>query len=79
VKKMSVGNNIRRLRETKGISQVQLAKDAGITQAMLCQIERETKNPSLQVGAEIARLLDCPLESLLNVPCEDGEKRDDIM
>ena len=38
---------------------------AGVTQAMLCQVERGTKNPSLQLGAEIAKILDCSLESLL--------------
>ena len=46
---MSVGANIRRIREEKGLTQAYVAEQAGITQAMLCQIERETKNPSLQV------------------------------
>ena len=61
---MSVGTNIRRIREDKGISQKQLAKEAQISQSMLCQIERETKSPSLQVGIEIARLLGCDVETL---------------
>ena len=50
---MSVGANIRRIREE---------------QAMLCQIERETKNPSLQVSVEIAALLDCDVKDL----CDNG-------
>lgn len=62
---MSVGENIRRIRTDKGITQAYLAEHAGITQAMLCQIERGTKNPSLQVGIEIARLLECTVEDLL--------------
>lgn len=62
---MSIGTNIRRIREEKGISQVSLAEQAGISQAMLCQIERGTKNPSLQIGVELARLLDCQVETLL--------------
>ncbi len=61
---MSVGENILRLREKQGITQVRLAEDAGISQAMLCQIERGTKNPSLQVGRELARLLGCEMEDL---------------
>ncbi len=61
---MSVGANIRRIREEKGLTQAYVAEQAGITQAMLCQIERETKNPSLQVGVEIARLLGCKIEDL---------------
>jgi len=65
VEKVSVGENIRRMREKAGLRQVDLAEQAGVTQAMLCQIERGTKNPSLQLGAEIARILDCRLECLL--------------
>ena len=44
------------------MTQAYLAEQAGITQAMLCQIERGTKNPSLQVGQEIAHLLGCTVE-----------------
>lgn len=62
---MSVGENIRRIREEKNLTQAYVAEEAGISQAMLCQIERGTKNPSLQVSAEIARLLKCSLDSFL--------------
>lgn len=62
---MSVGENIRRIREQKNITQAWLAEHAGIAQPTLCQIERGTKNPSLQVSAEIARLLGCRLDDLL--------------
>ena len=62
---MSVGANIRRIRQEKHISQIELAQKAGITQSMLCQIERETKNPSLQVGRELALLLGCTVDDLL--------------
>ena len=62
---MSVGDNIRRIREKAGLTQVYVAKQAGVTSAMLCQIERGTKNPSLQVGAEIAKVLGCSIENLL--------------
>ena len=62
---MNVGRNIRNLREHRGITQVQLAEKVGITQAMLCQIERGTKNPSFQVGAEIAKSLSCKVDDLL--------------
>lgn len=62
---MSIGENIRALRERSGISQAQLADKAGISQPMLCQIERGTKNPSLQVGKEIACALNVSIETLL--------------
>ena len=62
---MSVGENIRRIREMKEIPQVELAEKAGVTQAMICQIERGTKNPSIQVAAEITGVLGCALEDFL--------------
>lgn len=64
VERLSVGANIRRIREEKGLSQAYVAERVGITQSMLCQIERETKNPSLQVSAEIAKQLNCKIEDL---------------
>ncbi|MFR4440012.1 MAG: helix-turn-helix domain-containing protein [Hungatella sp.] len=62
---MSVGENIRNIRQEKGLTQAYVAKQAGITQAMLCQIERGTKNPSLQIGKEIADVLGCALDRLI--------------
>ena len=60
-----VGENIRRLREKRQIPQNVLAESVGVSPAMICQIERGTKNPSLQVGKEIADVLDCDIEKLL--------------
>lgn len=60
-----VGENIKKLRSNQNISQASLARDVGITQSMLCQIEKGTKNPSLQVGKAIADALGCSMEKLL--------------
>lgn len=60
-----VGTNIRHLREAQNMTQGELARQVGITQAMLCYIERGSKNPSLQVGYEIAQALQCKVEDLL--------------
>lgn len=62
---MSVGDNIRRIREEQRLTQIYVAEKVGISQAMLCQIERGTKNPSLQIGKEIADVLGCSIEKLL--------------
>lgn len=61
---MNVGENIRIRRESLGISQAELAENVGISQAMLCQIERGTKNPSIQVGRAIAGFLNCSMDEL---------------
>lgn len=61
---MSVGENIRNIRLEKGVTQIWLADKAGITQAMLCQIERGTKNPSIQVGKAIADAMHISMDDL---------------
>lgn len=60
-----VGENIQKIRKDKKISQASLASSIGVTQSMLCQIERGTKNPSLQVGKAIADALGCSMDELL--------------
>ena len=59
---MSIGANIRSRREALGLSQAHVAEETGISQSMMNQIERGTKNPSLQVSLEIARILQCKVE-----------------
>ena len=60
---MNVGENIRIRRESLGIKQAELAENVGISQPMLSQIERGTKNPSIQVGRVIAKYLNCIIET----------------
>lgn len=62
---MAVSERVRDLREQKGISQRQLAEDVGVSQSLINQIERGTKNPSLQVACSIAEALDCKVEDLV--------------
>lgn len=59
---MSVGENIKKIRLERGMQQAELAEKAGVTQAMLSQVERGIKNPSLQVGREMAIILQCRIE-----------------
>ena len=63
---MSIGENLRRIREEKKITQVQLASHINVTQSMLCQIERGTKTLSLPLAKDIAAILDCSLVDLIN-------------
>lgn len=62
---MNVGENIKNRREASNMSQRDLAEQVGIAQPFLCQVERGTKNPSLQVAAEIAKVLKCDLKDLV--------------
>ena len=62
---MSVGANIRRIREKKGLTQVYVADQAGISQVMLSKIENGYKDPSIRTGKRIANILGCKLDDLV--------------
>lgn len=59
---------LKRHREMKGLSQNQLAKQLGITQTFLSEIERGRKNPSLEQFFILCEALDIQL-----FPNEEGE------
>lgn len=63
---MSVGENIRRIREEKGIPQVKLAEAVSVSQSLICQFERGTKTPTLPLSVEIAKALHCKLDDLID-------------
>jgi transcriptional regulator with XRE-family HTH domain len=62
--KAIVGANVRRLRLAKGMTQEQLAADAGIDLTYAGGIERGRRNPSLEVLVRIAAALGVDLPDL---------------
>lgn len=66
VKEMSIGENIKRLRLEQGISQEELARKVDVTRPMITQIERGTKVLTLPLGKEIARVLQCEIDELID-------------
>jgi transcriptional regulator with XRE-family HTH domain len=58
---------VRRLREAKGLSLRDLAKQTGVSAPMLSQVERGETSPTLQVAAKIASGLDLTLSQLLRL------------
>ncbi len=69
---MSFGENVRSCRERQGLKQESLAREVGVTQAMLCQVEKGIRTPSVAVAGEIARALGCTVDELLR-PNEQKE------
>lgn len=61
---MSIGENIRRLRENKNYTQKDLACKVNVTQSMINQIERGTKVLTVPLGCAIAKALGCELTDL---------------
>jgi transcriptional regulator with XRE-family HTH domain len=63
---MQPGWAVRKLREAKGITQVELAKAVGVTQAYIAKLESgASDNPSLAVLTGLARALNVELADLL--------------
>ena len=56
--KAILGKNIRYIRESKGVSQKDMALLAGFTPAYLGYLERGQKNPSVDLVQKIAAALD---------------------
>ena len=52
-----LGQNVRAHRKAKGLSQEQLALDAGMKRAYLSDLERGTRNPSIRALERLATAL----------------------
>lgn len=60
-----VGRNIRRIRKARGLTQEQLAEEAGMAMRYLSGVERGEENPTLRFLAKIAEALGVPPAELL--------------
>jgi transcriptional regulator with XRE-family HTH domain len=60
-----LGANVRRVRSAKGLSQEQLALDAGMKRSYLSDLERGTRNPSVRALERLAHALDVEAGELL--------------
>ncbi|MGE5538062.1 MAG: helix-turn-helix domain-containing protein [Gemmatimonas sp.] len=60
-----VGQNVRRLRKEKGLSQEALAFESGLHRTYVSDIERGVRNPTVLILHEIAQALKIPVYLLL--------------
>ncbi|SCX21136.1 Helix-turn-helix [Ruminococcaceae bacterium P7] len=61
---MKIAENLKKLREKKGLSQMQLAEKAGVNQSMIAHIENGLKLPSLAVTISLSQVLGVTLDEL---------------
>lgn len=61
-----VGDSLRRLRNDRGLSLEKLAQIAGVSRAMLGQIELGQSTPTIKTLWKISRALDVPFSALLS-------------
>jgi len=67
-----LGDNLRHLREVRGLTQEQIARLAGIPRATWGHLETGSANPTLAVLDKVATALQVPLEELTAEPRSTG-------
>ena len=63
---MSFADNVKKLRERKGMTQAELAAQVGIAQSMIAQYEKGLKIPTILTGVELAKRLGTTCEALIS-------------
>ncbi|MBK7825843.1 XRE family transcriptional regulator [Nannocystis sp.] len=63
-----LSNNIRQLRETRGLTQQQMAKISGVPRPTWSNLESGAANPTLAVLVKVATALQVSLEELISPP-----------
>ena len=74
-----VGRNLRMLRKIRGLSQIELAKKASLSNSFICEVEGGKLNVSVKVVERLAQALEVPLkmffeEDLLALPLSAFER-----
>jgi transcriptional regulator with XRE-family HTH domain len=69
-----VGLNVRKFRGDKGLSQEQLAFEAGLHRTYISGVERGVRNPTVTVLDQIATALGIPAGQLLEVPSRGARR-----
>ena len=67
-----MNNEVRERRETREMSQADLAAAVGVTRQTINSIERDRYDPSLALAFELAAFFDCRIEELFR-PERDGQ------
>jgi transcriptional regulator with XRE-family HTH domain len=69
-----VGPRLRRLRERRGITLIELSAKTGISKSTLSRLESGQRKPSLELLLPLARTYHLPLDELVGAP-PDGDPR----
>jgi transcriptional regulator with XRE-family HTH domain len=60
------GTEVKRLRESRGMTQRQLAALIGMNDSEICRIENGERNPLATTAARLAKAFDVPIEHLVH-------------
>lgn len=63
---MSIGENLKRLRQDKGLTQKELSEKTELRAATISDLENNEGNPRLSTIYSLMRVLECSADALLN-------------
>src|SRR3989344_6628595 len=61
-----LGENLKRIRTTKNVTQSDIAKSLGVSRAFICKIENGQTNPTLSTIAKLCGVVGATPDELLN-------------
>lgn len=74
-----IGNNISKIRKSKGLTLTELAERAGIAKSYLSNIERNVnQNPTINVAEKIAAVLEVDLNELIHFESKVVESKQQL-
>lgn len=73
MKEIDLGSSIHSQRTKLGLTLEELAERSGVSRAMLSDVERNVKNPTIRVVCQIAKGLSCTVSQLLGEETEGSK------
>ncbi len=75
---MDIGQRIEQVREEKGLTQSGLAREMGVSQSAVSQIEAGERNPSYDMLRQIAKALNVSVPHLVGAPVEKLRPEEEV-
>lgn len=75
---MEFGENLKNLREMKGMSQAELADDLGVTRALIAQYETGAKAPNVNLAAKIAKEFGVTIDAMMQRKGNASERTETV-
>lgn len=63
---MALSDNMKKIRESRGITTIQLAEEVGVTQSLITRFEMGSRIPNVVTALAIAKRLGVTVEHLVN-------------
>lgn len=63
---MALSDNMKKIRESRGITTMQLAEEVGVTQSLITRFEMGSRIPNVVTALAIAKRLGVTVERLVN-------------